>query len=182
MLPENLSRRTILQAAAVLTATAAGGVTWPAGALAAGAATLEPEDGYDLWLRYRLVEDSALLTAYKARCAQVAVQETDPLVLSGRDEVRNALAGITGSTVPVSGAPNGPSGAVVLGTWDGSALVRQLITRGEVQRNGPEGFVVKSVTTPERKYLVVASTGPRGVLYGAFALLRVLQRRQSLDQ
>jgi alpha-glucuronidase len=182
MIPENLSRRTILQAAALLTATAAGGVTWPGNAFAAGRASLEPEDGYDLWLRYRLVEDNALLATYQARCAQLVVEENDPLVLSARDEVRTALSGLTGTTVPVRATTSGSSGAIVLGTWSGSTLVRQLITRGEVERNGPEGFVVKSVSTPDRSYLVVASTGAPGVLYGAFALLRVLQRRQALDR
>ena len=57
------------------------------------------------------------------------------------------------------------------GTPETSSIVRAAVRSDELDRVGPEGFVIKRA----RDRLVLASKGHEGVLYGAFHLLRLLQ-------
>lgn len=173
-----LSRRGFLRVGGLAAMAAAAGLGVTA-VPALADTVLPPEDGYELWLRYRLVDDAKLLQDYRGRFAQLVVQETTPVMRSARDELSRALRAMLGQDVPVVSGPTASS-ALVIGTWTGSAAVRQLVTRGDVERAGDEGYRIRLARDGDRDVVVVASMSERGVLYGAFSLLRRLQRRQPL--
>jgi alpha-glucuronidase len=152
-----LTRRTLL-------AGAAGGLLIPS---VGSAAAVAGEDGYDLWLRYRKVDDPLLLTAYRAMIAHLVAGGTAGAELS------RGLSGLLGHRVPTRSEPHGP-GAVIVGTPQSSRWVAPYA--GELRKLGPEGYLIRR----HGGAIIVASIGERGVLYGAFHLLRLLQTRQSL--
>ncbi|MFI7386203.1 alpha-glucuronidase family glycosyl hydrolase [Streptomyces sp. NPDC049813] len=179
-----IRRRSLLTAAALGGAAGPLALAAPASATTApGAATvgaLPAEDGYELWLRYRQVDDPDLLRSYRAALRPLVWQGGGPLQKSAVDELARGLTGLLGTRVEPRGtAPAGP--ALVVGTAESSPLVRSLVPASELAALGAEGYVVRRVTKGGGSRVVVAARTDRGVLYGAFHLLRLVQTRQPLD-
>ena len=130
------------------------------------------EDGYDLWLRYAPIEDARLRDAYRRAIAGVVVQQSPATAAIVSNELTRGLKGLFGDEVPAWTSVT-RDGALVVGTLS-SPIVAALGWRAELERLGPEGFVIRPARVGGRRALVVASAGDSGALYGAFHLLRLL--------
>ena len=149
---------------------------------AAAAMALAPaaraEDGYDLWLRYQPVEASAA-GPYRAVARELVIQGGSPTLAVARAELERGLSGLLGAAPSISSDVNA-DGAIVLGTPATSRIVAALNL--PLERLGPDGYLIRSVTTGGRRATVVAGNSDVGVLYGVFDLLRRIQTRQGLEQ
>jgi alpha-glucuronidase len=154
--------------------TLAGAGLLLAAAAAAAPAPLRAEDGYDLWLRYRPVADSARLAAYRAAFTELVAEEDTPTIAAARDELARGLRGLLGAELP-GGRAATRDGALILGTPKGSRLVASLGLAAALEPLGGEGYLVRSVRVGGRRATVIAANTEAGVLYGAFRLLRELQ-------
>jgi alpha-glucuronidase len=162
-------RRLALAAAALCAAGAIGG----APLRAQGA--LPDEDGYDLWLRYRQVADSARLREYRAAIAGVQIQDTTPTLRAARDELVTGLRGLLGREVA--------SGAAASRADLHGGLVVALALPGRYPRLGDEGYMLATTASSRgRPVIQILANSDRGVLYGAFALLRHLQTNGSIQR
>ena len=137
------------------------------------------EDGSDLWLRYRLVEDTARLAEYRATITQLVVPSDAPTIQATRAELVAGLRGLLGRDIPVAGDVT-RDGALIVGTPTGSRLVAGLPLGDALRDAGPEGFVIRAMAVRGRRATVVAANRDVGVLYGAFHLLRLLQTETPL--
>ena len=191
------SRRLLLLAGALLlacegtrAAAPPGNLTPSAGVSAAvGAAdgvpgsarVAAPEDGYELWLRYRLVADAARLAEYReAAQAVVTLGEQASATLGvARDELTRGLTGLLGA-VPASARAVERDGSVVLGSLSASPALASLPFAAALAARGPDAYVVQAVELSGRRVLAVAGNTDRGVLYGTFALLRALEQHAPL--
>lgn len=174
-----VTRRTVLTVGG---AAALSGLLLPAGVAGAadpGAGTLPPEDGYDLWLRYRPVGPSGRRRDYLQQLRSVVRPGSDPLLRSAAAELRRGLTGLLDRAVPETAGVTAP-GSVVLGTPAESSLVREHVPGTQLAAVGPEGYLLRSVTIDGHATTVVAANTARGVLYGAFHLLRLVQTHQSV--
>ncbi|MGK2925983.1 MAG: alpha-glucuronidase family glycosyl hydrolase [Lysobacterales bacterium] len=135
------------------------------------------EDGYQLWLRYpplpaqqrERAQDrfgSILVPASRSTSAQAAL-----------DELQRGLAGLLAQPLPLTDQPR--DGAILLGTPDTLPLISQLDL--PLGRIGPEGYIIRSVEIGGHATTVIAANGDTALLYGVFALLRLLQTDASLD-
>lgn len=106
------------------------------------------EDGYRLWLRYAEARPPA---------DRVQVRGTSPILATAAAELRRGL--------PASAGP------VLLATTADPAVAA---LRLPVARLGEEGYLVRIVRIDGAAVTLVTGNGERGVLYGAFALLRHL--------
>jgi alpha-glucuronidase len=149
-----------------------------AGALLAACAALpaSAEDGYDLWLRYRPMEAAA--AAQYAPHAVAVVGGDSPTLRAAESELERGLGGLLGR--PVGMAPAVGDGDIVLGTPQGSALVRGLNLN--LAKLGTEGYLIESTTIDGHPVTVIAANNDVGVLYGAFRLLRQVQTRKPIDR
>jgi len=131
--------------------------------------TLQAETGYDAWLRYAPL-DAARLRQYDATVPAVIVAEGDSkVVASARDELVRGMRGMLGRTLRTeSQVPK--EAAIILGTVGELARLGPQF-RASVQLE-PDGFYLRSVKVDGVTYLVVTGANDRGVLYGAFSLLR----------
>lgn len=163
-----LSRRQVLLTGGALVA---GVLIDPA--VASASTGLPDEDGHELWLRYRKA-GPARLQEYRRALTHVVAPHHDVLD-SAATELLQGLSAITGRTVPRHTAPR-HDGAVILGTPSTSKYVAAYVDRAELRRLGPEGYVVRT----RGNATVIASEGERGVLYGAFHLLRLLQTERRI--
>ncbi len=124
-----------------------------AGLALAGIAPAQAEDGYDLWLRY----PKATIAA-----DAVSVRGDTPTLRIAAAELRRAL-------------PAG-TGPIVLAT---AARVASL----DLPTNtlGDEGYLVRRVRMDGRPVTLVTGNTDRGILYGAFALIRQRATGQTGD-
>ena len=122
------------------------------------------EDGYDLWLRYRPAAQPAR-QGYAARATAIVVQGSSPTLDAAASELQRGLSGLLGRRVVRSDAKDG---AIVL------ASNRHLAGIGN------EGFVIRSTRLGGHRVTLIAANGDIGVLYGAFAFLRLIQTRRDI--
>jgi alpha-glucuronidase len=165
MLRLRRAARTI--AVAVLTIPA-GGWSLPASA----------ETGYDLWLRYRPVEE-AWRSVYRQALSAVVVQQPSATGRVVQSELQRGLKGLLGADVPAADSVQS-AGALLAGTPAGSASIAGLGWQARLQALGDEGYVIRSTTVGGHKAIVIASQGEIGTLYGAFHFLRLIQTRQPI--
>ncbi|MDE2263934.1 MAG: alpha-glucuronidase, partial [Gammaproteobacteria bacterium] len=160
-------------------------------ALPDGSATeLPAEDGYRLWLRYVPIEGD-WLSRYRASVREVvgtvanasaaaagASSSPSPTLRAAQAELLRGLTGLLGAAPRVASEVT-QDGAVIFGTPSSSALVKSLAL--DLRRAGSQGYLVRTVTVRGRRTTVIAANTDIGVLYGAFAFLRLLQTRAPID-
>jgi alpha-glucuronidase len=152
-------------------------------ALAFASATLGPvparaEDGYDLWLRYRPVEAQAA-ERYRAALTEVVVSGDSPTIEAVKVELRRGLAGLLGGVVAEAQRPTRP-GALIVGAPRTQPV---LAAAGVDVRELPaDGYLIRTISVDGRRATAIAANDDRGLLYGAFHFLRLLQTQQSLEQ
>ena len=134
------------------------------------------EDGHELWLRYRLVEEP-LLSGYVERATSIVVDARTPTLRAAADELQRGLVGLLGRTVSRSSAIR--VGSIVIATPGSTGKIAAL--RLPLKRLGREGYLIRSATIEGKQVTVIAANSDVGALYGCFALLRRVQTHQPLD-
>jgi alpha-glucuronidase len=142
--------------------------------LLAGAVTAHAEDGYDLWLRYRPVEET-WATRYRGFATELVAA---PGANLAAQELLRGIAGLMGITPTVASRIT-RDGAIVLRTPGSPADPDAPLA--DLQTLGSEGYVIRSITLHGHRAILIAANSNVGVLYGAFGLLRLMQTRQPLD-
>ena len=118
------------------------------------AAVLRAESGYEAWLRYA--------PKLPPLPAAIAVLDDSSVIDSARDEL---IRGLGGKPRIVSGVPK--ENAIVLGTP--GKLPAAWGLKADI---APDSYWLKTVESGGFRYTVVTAPNDRGILYGAFALLR----------
>ncbi|MBL8550093.1 MAG: alpha-glucuronidase [Hyphomonadaceae bacterium] len=146
-------------------------------ALLLAVAPARAEDGYDLWLRYRPLEAPAQ-RVYRASAAElVAPAQRSPTLEAARAELERGLSGLLDRSVR-EGANVSQGGAIVFGTPTSSPAIAALNL--DLSTLGNEGYLIRSVRIGGRRATIIAANADIGVLYGAFAYLRLVQTRASV--
>lgn len=137
------------------------------------------EDGYELWLRYPVVSDAALLRQYRDTISSIVVLRDSPTLRIARDELRRGLRGLLGRDVPVASAVS--AGALVIGSRDsftgafpGTGDIRETVV-------GEEAYGIRTTVLRGARVTAVAGRTDVAALYGVFHLLRLLQTHQPVD-
>lgn len=100
--------------------------------------------------------------------------------MNARDEVKTAIEKMTGSKLVLSDSV-AMDGQLVLGPWQSlkNQLPKELIQKaGELKK---DGFLIRSATINSKKVTVITSGEERGVLYGVFCFLRLLQTEKPIN-
>ncbi|HVV28700.1 MAG TPA: alpha-glucuronidase family glycosyl hydrolase [Rhizomicrobium sp.] len=130
------------------------------------------ETGYDLWLRYRPVEQQ-----YRRQYAvsQVVAGTPSPTLDAAVRELQRGLSGMLG-VAPAAARDVTADDALVIGTPASSPVVAGLNL--PLKPLGGEGYMIRHVTAGGHRAVVIAANSDVGALYGAFAWLRLIQTRQ----
>jgi len=151
-------------------------VLWVAGLAAASVASAE--DGYDVWMRYRPVEQP-WADRYRAALTQLVAGSASPTLRVALAELERGLQGLLGVSL-VSVRAVSQDGALVIGTRRSLPLLAELTL--SLPAPGSQGYAMRSTTVDGHSTLVIAAEDDVGVLYGVFHLLRLMQTRQPLDR
>jgi alpha-glucuronidase len=130
----------------------------------------EEEDGYDLWLRYRPLEELA-----RARLAALArsiayASDASLTTLAAVAELHRAVAGLAGAQPALVHEPE--DGCLVLATLSSFPQIAAL--EPALSTLGPEGYALRTATVAGRRITVIAANTDIGTLYGAFAWIRAV--------
>ena len=138
------------------------------------------ESGYELWLRYRLVDDMSLLDNYrKLNAVCYFPKTTSEQASAAKAELFRGMEGLLGKLPAETSAPDGGT------LWIGVSHV--LFPSGDipfgekVRALNEEGYLIWSGRLNGKQRVVVTALTDRGLLYGVFHYLRLMQTRQSLD-
>ncbi|WP_181307653.1 alpha-glucuronidase family glycosyl hydrolase [Rufibacter sp. XAAS-G3-1] len=140
----------------------------------------QAEDGYRLWQRYDLIQNKDLLKQYRKTLGNVTVQGSSPTLAVVKDELDMALSGLLGSKVTITDNAS-KKGGLVAGTPATSSLIKDLGLDQKLKEVGQEGFLLLSQKHKGNAYTVIAANSEKGVLYGTFHLLRLLQTQQDIQ-
>jgi alpha-glucuronidase len=141
------------------------------------AAPTHAEDGYDLWMRYRLLAPEQV-TLYGSYASQLIIGSATPTQSATRDELQRGLGGLLGHA-PLLSNDITRNGAIIVGTPSSSPLIARL--KLDTQSLGNEGYLIRSVAVDGHPATAIVANTDVGALYGAFHFLRLLQTEQSVD-
>lgn len=137
------------------------------------------EDGYRLWLRYVPVQDQQRLASYRTLVRGWIVESNSPTGEVVRHELRVGLDGLLNQSVTESQGPEHDN-LVIAGTFTSPTLSK--LKLGDRYKDlGDEGYVILRTKYANRNLIVIAGNTDRGMLYGAFHFLRLLQTQQQID-
>ena len=129
---------------------------------------LHAETGRSAWLRYAALDETAQ-ARYRQSMPAVVVSLGEAVTIeSARREVLAGMRGMLGRT-PHAASVVPRESAIVLGTLD---RVRQAIPELPSERLEADGYWLKTLAADGASYTIVTAANERGVLYGAFALVR----------
>lgn len=134
--------------------------------------TLPDEDGYELWLRYKLVDEANLLVAYRSTIKNIVMDTTSPTLQVAYDELSRGLLGMLGQSIPLV-TQDDRAGTLVCGV----SLLDSVGEDIDGSQVGDEGYAIVS----DSDQIFITANTDVGVLYGVFAFLHLLQTHQSLE-
>jgi alpha-glucuronidase len=140
---------------------------------------LQDEDGYQLWLRYALIDDPAKLAAYQKSITRIYVTQVTPVLLAAQAELKLALPHLLGQPIPATRQVD-QDGTLLVGTIASSPLIADLPIGALLAQASNEGFVILRATVNSHDCIVIAANNDIGVLYGVFHFLRHLQTHQPI--
>jgi len=139
------------------------------------------EDGYDLWLRYPPVWDTAVRAEYQAQLRSLVTPTDTPTLGIAAAELERGIGGLLGAPLARSAQPDA-DGSILVGSLQSSPLLASLPLAQSLAALGDDGYVVQSLEVEGRRTLVIAGNRDVGALYGAFAFLRHLETYGSLSE
>ncbi len=111
----------------------------------------------------------------------MVIQQPGPTFQPIQDELRMALQGLLGQEIPVSSSVT-KSGAIIVGTLEESSILHRLVQPSELETAGDEGYIIRSLSFDNQPVTVIAANDSKGVLYGVFHFIRLIQNRQAIDK
>ncbi len=140
--------------------------------------SLRGETGYAAWLRYAPIEDPNVRGIYHRLPAAIVVLDSSPVEQSARQEIVQGIQGMLGRTLRVEAQlPQEP--CILLGTLNSvKRAAPNMLLPGNLLE---DEYLLKTTAAQGHAVLLIAAANERGVLYGAFALLRKLAVGTDLD-
>ena len=133
---------------------------------------------YQCWLQYTPIQNSSRRQDYQNWCNNLVIPVTTLVVNSAREEVVYALKKMVSIEPVVSEAPLQKK-FVLFGIYGDSPLVDAAYGPEEATLD-QEGYLIKTLRREGMEYLVITALTDRGLLYGSYHFLRLLQTEQDL--
>lgn len=134
---------------------------------------------YKGWLKYYKLENKKLVSEYKQQLKEVVIGENTAIIQNAVIELKKGVAGMLGLKPIISKTPSSAHN-LLLGTVNGSKEISDLLGNAK-ESIEDEGFIIKYAEKDGGKKLVVAGKTDRGLLYGVFCLLRLIQSETALN-
>ena len=138
---------------------------------------LKAEDGYRLWLRYDLIQNEILRKAYMRRISHIQIQGENAVLQTAGRELASGLSAMLGQDIPFTDRPVRRVG-IIGGILGNSTAIDQAVSKEDTDKIKEEGFLLFN----HSGNIIIAGKDEKGVLYGAFRLLQLIQQQQPIDE
>ncbi len=135
------------------------------------------ENGYDLWLRYKMIDNKTLLEKYKTQVRSIFIEGESPTLSVIKTELITAMKGMLGKEPAFVSSVN--NGTLIIAK-NSSSLIRSLKMDDTLKQIGDEGFLITSKVINGKQNIYITGKTDAGILYGVFHLLRLMQINQEL--
>ncbi|MFT3827623.1 MAG: alpha-glucuronidase family glycosyl hydrolase [Chitinophagaceae bacterium] len=142
-------------------------------------ATLHAENGYRLWLRYDAVSNKQLQASYRKQLHWITADSNSIVLQTARKELQAGLTGLLAQPVTFTNTIR-PEGSLLIGTLQNPAI-KNAVSKEKLQDTGEEGYCIFTQRTGQGTLTIIAANTDKGVLYGVFHLLRLLQTQQPIS-
>ncbi len=132
---------------------------------------------YKTWLQYHPVSNSSAGSFLK----NIITEGTNSTVLTAAAELKSSVKTMLGITSRIEGKPGSGTG-IMLGTPETSTWIAENASILGMDRIREDGFIIKTIKNNDADVLVVAARIPAGVSFGAFDLIRRIQKGQDLKK
>jgi len=149
--------------------------------LASAGPTASGDDGYRLWLKYDRLTDPARLQTGRESFSAAVVPGHSTTVSIIREELKRGLDGLLGIDLLLNETLS-ETGTILIGTLRTSPTVGSFGWDTEIKRLGREGFLIRSSAINNQPVTVITANTEAGLLYGTFALLRLIQTDAPLEE
>ncbi|MBP7827439.1 MAG: alpha-glucuronidase [Verrucomicrobia bacterium] len=140
------------------------------------------EDGYDLWLRYRPMTSPEIQKQYRRQISTVFVAGESPTLRIIRKELVHGLGGLLGQDIPfLESLSAAKASTLIVGTLADVPLLKELGLKTRLRQLGDEGFLIQTTEVREHPCIIITANTERGLLYGSFHFLRLLQAQQNIS-
>jgi alpha-glucuronidase len=139
---------------------------------------VDTNDGYELWLRYRKVDNPEQLAQYRQATSRATVLGHGATADIIRSELARALPALLDSPVLLAEEP--ASNTLIVGTADEFEAIGMPVPQTELGKLGEEGFLIRSHRAESHDSIVIAGNSAPAVLTGTFHFLRLLQTHQDI--
>jgi len=132
------------------------------------------KSGYEAWLSYDAIKDLTLLQEYRTFSGRIYASSRSEIVDSALEELMYAVKALTGNEPVITGKRG--SATIIMGRI--ADLPRSIlrISGDNIGRLTPEGYLIKT----KGKRIFICAHDDKGLLYGTFHLLRLMQTGESL--
>ncbi len=137
------------------------------------------ENGYDLWLGHRSIEDPQQLARYRAELKALHIPSVSPTMIVVKNELTRALRSMLNKEVPVTGDAT-QQGTLIAGLSADIPLIREAGLEEALAQTGTEGFIITSKNIRRKQVMIITAQTETGILYGTFHLLRLIRTGASL--
>ena len=137
------------------------------------------ETGAAAWLRYERIGDAAIRTRYDAIAGPIAALGNSPVIATARDELGRGLASMLDR--PLTATDRISDARIVLGTVEAVGRALQRVTIPALTQPGAFWVGELGLGAATGRTIVIVGKDDRGVLYGAFALLRRIAMHEPIE-
>jgi len=138
------------------------------------------ETGYELWLRYKPVENTQLLQSYQKNTKAFVVTGSSATMNIIKEELTRGLHGLLQKNISSNNTVN-QDGTIIAGTIQSSPLISKTGIDKLLINAGDEGFIIVSRVINGKNCTIISGNTEKAVLYGSFHFLRLLQTEQSIE-
>jgi len=137
------------------------------------------ENGYDLWLKYRKINDIILYNNYREINQEVVFPANSGRLKAAKRELQSGFKGIL--EINLNEVQQISRQGLIIGMPESSPLISGSSFVSEVRNLDNEGFIIRSAKIKEEPVIYIAGKTDIGVLYGVFYYLKLMQTHQSLE-
>lgn len=138
------------------------------------------EIDYQCWLNYEHIKDQSLLNEYAKYFKNIVINENSYIIDSIKDEIYYSINKILGISPLINNYTNSNK-FITISKIGKNNLVDSFLKDEEIIAIDEEGFLIKTVNSHDKKFIIVTSKSDNGLLYGTFYLIRTLQEKKLLD-
>ena len=142
--------------------------------------SVQAENGYDLWLRYKSINDVEIKNSYRETLGEIAIVGDSETIDVVRKEMHRALEGLLGQGVNINSSFNSKA-RVLIGTTDEVTKLTNINLAEQTEDLQEKGYLITETNHKGEVVTLITGKSDIGVLYGTYRLIRVLQQHQTLS-